>query len=145
MTLRWQRAKKVVLHQLKILILWSEMTTGMFVLIQYKLIDVGLCVLRQHEFSMLRKEMTTKGVVTETVFRVLLGVGDCGVTFALTQRRDLEDACQLTFQDHMFQESGRPLLTDFGVRPICSSTRSPSGSSRAVQRAAALQPFRLSC
>ena len=54
-----------------------------------------------------RNEVTMKGVVTcarvETVFRVLLGVGECGVTFALTQRRDLEDACQLTYQDHMFQ------------------------------------------
>ena len=31
-------------------------------------------------------------------------VEECAVTFALTQQRDLEDACQLTNQDHMFQE-----------------------------------------
>ena len=90
------------------------MTTRMFELIQHELVDLRLFVLRQHEFSVLRNEVTVKSVVTcarlETVFRVLLGVGECGVTFALTQRRDLEDANQLTFQDHMFQESGGLLM-----------------------------------
>ena len=33
-----------VLHQLEFLILWSDMTTGMFVLIQHKLVDLRLCV-----------------------------------------------------------------------------------------------------
>ena len=31
-------------------------------------------------------------------------VEECAVTFALTQQRHLEDPCQLTNQDHMFQE-----------------------------------------
>ena len=70
----------LVLHQLELLILWSEMTTGMFVLIQHKLVDLRLFVLRQHEFSILRNEVTMTGVVTcarlETVFRVLLVVGE---------------------------------------------------------------------
>ena len=65
---------------------------------------------RQHELLTLRNEVTMKRVVTcarwETVFRVPLVVGERGVTFALTQQQDLEDA-QLTIQDHMFQESGR--------------------------------------
>ena len=82
---RWERARLVVLHQLKALIPWSEITTGMF------------CV-----DPVQADEVTMKGVVTcarlEIVFR------------ALTRRRDLEDVCQLTFPDHMFQESGLLLM-----------------------------------
>ena len=36
-----------------------------------------------------------------------MDAGEGGVTFALIQRRDLEDVCQLTFQDTMSQESGQ--------------------------------------
>ena len=55
--------------------------------------------------------MTMRGVVTcarlEIVFRALLDAGEWRITFALIQRRDLEDVSEWTFQDPMSQESGQ--------------------------------------
>ena len=66
-----------------------------------------LFVLRQREFSTLRNKVTMRRVVTCARWE---GVGECEVIFALIQLRDLVDASQWIFLDHMFQEFGLLLM-----------------------------------
>ena len=76
-------------------------------------LEARMFVLRQHGFSIQKKELTMRKVETcarkETVFRVLLDAGECEVTSVLIQPRDLEDVCQSTFQDQLLQEMIRSL------------------------------------
>ena len=71
-------------------------------------------VLRQHGFSIQKKELTMRKVDTcarqETVFRALLDAGEIEVASVSIQPRELGDVCLSTFPDHMLLESGLLLM-----------------------------------